>query len=80
MFHTQDRRSVRGLVKIRLATLNIRSERSGGMEAVLRELRQGNVDVGVLQETKLTYRICVRQGEGYFLRKKEAESKHRGVI
>ena len=50
---------------IRLATLNVRSGRAGGMEAVLRALKQGNVDVGVLKETKLTDGIHVRQGEEY---------------
>ena len=40
---------MRGLGKIRLSTLKIRSGRAGVLEAVLRELRQGNVDVGVLQ-------------------------------
>ena len=39
--------------------------RVGGMEAALRALRQGNVDVGVLQVTKLTDRRHMQQGEGY---------------
>ena len=29
------------------------------------DLNQGNVDVGVLEETKSTERIHVRQGAGY---------------
>ena len=33
------------------------SWRVGGLEAIIRPLRQGNVDVGILQETKLTDRI-----------------------
>ena len=45
---------MRGLGNIRLATLNIRSGREGCLEAALRVLIQGNVDVGVLQETKVT--------------------------
>ena len=56
---------MRGLGKsngIRIATLNIRSGRAGVMEAELRILKQGNVDVGVLQETNLTYRIHARHG------------------
>ena len=59
-FRTQDRRGVRGLGKIRIATLNIKSGRERGMEATLKELYQGNVDVGVLQEMKLTDRIHMR--------------------
>ena len=55
---------MKGLVKagIRLATLNIRSGRAGGLEAALRVLRQGKIDVGVLQETKITDNIHERKG------------------
>ena len=63
-----DRQDVRGLSKtngIRLAKLNIRSGRAGGLEAGLRVMKQGNVDVGVLQETNLTDGIHAHQGEGY---------------
>ena len=64
-FQTQDRQGVRVLVKISLATLNIRPVRAGGMEAALRTLRKGKTDVGVLQEAKLMDRIRARQEEGY---------------
>ena len=56
-FWTQDRKYRRGSGKangIRLATINIMSGRAGGLEAVLGYLKQGNLDVGVLQDTKLT--------------------------
>ena len=59
---------MRGLGKakgIRLATLKIRSGKAGGVEAALRDLRQGKVDMGVLKETKLTDGIHAWQGEGY---------------
>ena len=46
----------------------------------LRDLQQGKVDMGVLQETKLTDRIHMRQGEGYSLRTIEADSNHCGGI
>ena len=52
----------------------------GGLEADMRALRQGNVDVGVLQETKLTYRIHIRQGEGYSICVIEAEIRNQGGI
>ena len=42
------------------------------MESALRVLQQGNVDVGMLQETKLIDRIHVRQREGYSLWSTEA--------
>ena len=59
---------MRGSIKanrIILVTLNIRSGRAGGLEAALRVTKQGSVDVGVLQETKLTDGIHAQQGEGY---------------
>ena len=55
---------MRGSGNIRLATINISSGREGGLEAELWAMGQGNVDVGVLQETKLTDRIYAPQGEG----------------
>ena len=82
-YRTLDRQGVRCLGKakgIRLATLNIRLGRAGGLEAALRDLRQGNVDVGVLQETKLTDSIHVCQVEGYFLWVTKAENRHWGVV
>ena len=50
---------------IRIATLNIRSGRSVGMEAALHALQQGNVNIGVLQETTLTQGIHARHILGY---------------
>ena len=44
---------------IHIATLNIRSGRSGGLETALRALRQGNIRIRVLQETKLTRGIHI---------------------
>ena len=64
----QYRRGVRGSIEaigIRLATLNIRSGSLGGLEAALLALKQGNVDVGVLQDMKLTDGIHVWLGAGY---------------
>ena len=50
--------------RIRILFLNIRFGRAGRMEEALRALKQGNVDVGVLQETKLTdgTHACHRMG------------------
>ena len=80
-FWTRDRRDVRGLSKsnrIRLVTLNITSGRARGLEAALRALKQDNLDVGVLQETKLIYGIKKRQGEGYDVWATAAESRNPG--
>ena len=51
-------------VSIRLASLNIRTGRARVLETALRALQQGNVDVGFLQETKLTQGIHTRHGAG----------------
>ena len=48
------------------------------MEAELRALRKGNVDVGFFQEAKLTDMIRARQGEGYSIWAIEAEIRHWG--
>ena len=49
---------------IRLASLNIRTGRVGGLETALRVLQKGKVDVGFLQETKLTQVIHNHYGAG----------------
>ena len=48
---SKDTESGRGICII---SLNIRSGRTGGMETVLRALRQGNIRIGFLQEMKIT--------------------------
>ena len=63
---------------IRIATLNIRLGRARGLEAALRALQQGNVNIGVLQETKLTQGIHKRHGAGHDVWEIEAEIWHRG--
>ena len=65
---------------IRIAILNIRSERSGVLKAALRALKQGNVDDGVLQETKLMDGIHMWQVSGYAIWATAAKSRHRGGI
>ena len=77
-FWTQDIQDVIISVNIKLAALHIRSGRVGGLEADLKVLRQGNDDMGILQDTKLTDRIRARQGEGYSVWAKESESRHQG--
>ena len=50
---------------IRIATFNTRSGRAGGLKTALPDLRQGNIGIGVLQETKLTGVIHTRWSSGY---------------
>ena len=54
-----------GKVLIRFGTYNIRNVRNGGLEAALQGMSQANMDLGLLQETKLTDGICTRRSAGY---------------
>ena len=67
-------------VGIRLASLNIRTRGSGLLETALQALYQGNVDVGFLQEKKLTQGIYTRHGVGYNVWATEAYSSHQGGV
>ena len=59
------RRPTSGKVPIRFGTYNIRNGRKGGLEMALREMSQANMDLGILQETKLTDGIYTRGSAGY---------------
>ena len=50
-------RPTSGKVPIRFGTYNISNRRNIGLEAALRGVSQSNMDLGILQETKLTERI-----------------------
>ena len=50
-----------GKVPIRFVTYNIRNGRKGGLEMALRGVSQANMDLGILQETKLTDGIYTRE-------------------
>ena len=63
-----------------MASLNNRSGRVGWLEAALRALQKGNVDVGFLQETKLKQGINTRHGVVYAIWETEAESRHQGGV
>ena len=39
-------------------TYNIRNGRNGGLEAALRGMSQANMNLGILQETKLLQKHC----------------------
>ena len=51
--------------EIRIALMEISSGWVGRMEVAPQALKQGKVDVGVLQETKITDGIHVCHGEEY---------------
>ena len=65
---------------IRFGTYNIRNGRKGGLEAALRGMSQANMDLGILQETKLTDGNYTRGSAGYSVIATDAPSRHRGGV
>ena len=73
-------RPTSGKVPIRFGTYNIRNGRNGRLEAALRGMSQANMDLGVLQETKLTNGIYTRGSAGYSFVVTDSPSRHRGGV
>ena len=69
-----------GKVPIRFGTYNIRNRRNIGLEAALRGVSQSNMDLGILQETKLTDGIYTFGSAGYSVVATDAPSRHRGGV
>ena len=63
-----------------IATWNIRSGRAGGLESACRALGAMNVDIGFLQETKLTGGVYTRQSSGYQVIASDASSNRQGGV
>ena len=61
-------------------TYNIRNRRNGGLKAALRGVSQANMDLCILQETKLTDGIYTRGLDGYSVVATDAPSRHRGGV
>ena len=59
---------------------NGRNGRNGGLESALRGMSQDNMDLGIFQETKLTYGIYTRSSAGYSVVATDASSRHRGGV
>ena len=72
--------STSGKVSIRFGTYNIHNGRNGGLEAALRGMSQANIDLGILQETKITDGIYTRGSAGYSVIATDALSRHRGGV
>ena len=73
-------RPTSGKVPIRFGTYNICNRRNGGLEAALRGVSQANMDLGILQETKLTDGIYTRRSAGYSVVATDVPSRHRGGV
>ena len=65
---------------IKFGTYNIRNGQNGGLQAALREMDQANLDMGILQETKITDGVYTRASAGYRVVATDALSRHRGGI
>ena len=65
---------------IKFGTYNIRNGRNGGLEAALRGMEQANLDMGILQETKLTNGVYTRASARYRVVATDAPSRHSGGI
>ena len=63
--YNNTRRATSGKVLIRFGTYNICNGRKVGLEAALWGMSQANMDMGILQETKLTDGIYTRGSAGY---------------
>ena len=69
-----------GKVPIRFGTYNIRNGRKGGVESALRGMSQANMDLGILQETKITNGVYTRGSAGYKVIATDVPSRHRGGV
>ena len=65
---------------IRFGTYNICNGRNGGLEAALHGMSQANMDLGILQEKKLTDGIYTCGSAGYRVVVTDAPSRHRGGV
>ena len=74
------RRPTDETVPIRFGTYNIRNGRKGGLESALRGMSQANMDLGILQETKITNGVYTRGSAGYKVIATDAPSRHRGGV
>ena len=69
-----------GTVPIRFGPYSIRNGRKGRLEMALPGMFQANMDLGILQETKLRDRIYTRGSAGYNVIATDAPSRHRGGV
>ena len=63
-----------------IGTYNIRNGHKGGLEVALRGMSQANMDLGLLQDTKLLDGIYTRRSAGYSVIATDAPRRHRGGV
>ena len=66
--------------KIKLATYNIRDGRNVRLEGALRAMKQMNVDLGILTETKFTDGVHTRFSSGYNVVATRARLRNQGGV
>ena len=72
--------STRGAVSIRFGTYNICNGRNRGLESSFRGMSQVNMDLGIIQETKVTDGIYTCGSAGYSVVRTDAPSRRRGGV
>ena len=65
---------------IRFGTYNIHNGRNGGLKAALRGMSQANMDLGILQETKLTDGIYTPGSARYSALTTDAPIRNHGGV
>ena len=71
---------MRGRVPIRFGTYNIWNGGNWGIESALRRISQANMDLGIIQEAKLTDGIYTRGSAGYSVVATDAPSRQFGGL
>ena len=64
---------------IKFGTYNIRNGRNGGLEAALRGMDQANLDMGILQEIKITNSVYTRVSARCVRRDNAVSGRRAGV-
>ena len=70
----------RGRESRRFGTYNIRNTQNGGLELVLQGMSQANIDLGIIQETKMTGGVYTRGSSGYSVVATDAPIRHHGGV
>ena len=69
-----------GREPIRFGTYNILHDRNDGLESVLIEMSQANMDLGIFQEKKLTKGVYTCRSDGYSVVATDAPIQHCGGV
>ena len=65
---------------IRFRSYSIRNGQNSGLESDLRGMSQTNLDLGVIQESKITDGIYTRRSDGYSIFTTDGPTRHRSGV